>query len=93
MISDEALALAVERGVITAEQALALREMAAEAAPAPPPPLPPPPPPPETQRMAIEAQNEHVDDEALRFVTGFADIFVSIGLALFFSSSAYLISA
>jgi hypothetical protein len=91
MISDEALTLAVERGVITAEQALALREVAAEAAPAPPPP--PPPAPPETQRMAIEAQNEHVDDEALRFVTGFADIFVSIGLALFFSSSAYLISA
>ncbi len=93
MISDEALTLAVERGVITAEQALALREVAAEAAPAPPPPLPPPPSPPETQRIAIEAQNEHVDDEALRFVTGFADIFVSIGLALFFSSSAYLISA
>ena len=91
MISDEALTLAVERGVITAEQALALREVAAEAAPAPPPP--PPPALPETQRMAIEAQSEHVDDEALRFVTGFADIFVSIGLALFFSSSAYLISA
>ena len=34
---------------------------------------------------------EPVDEERLRFVTGFADIFVTIGLGLFLGSAAYLV--
>jgi len=33
------------------------------------------------------------DDEKLRFITGFADIFVTIGIGLFLSASAYFIQA
>jgi hypothetical protein len=84
MISDQALDLAVERGVITGEQAQALRGLAAEA-------VPPPPLPPLTKSAFGDATG--ADDEALRFVTGFADIFVSLGLALFFSSTSYLVSS
>src|ERR1700744_6036845 len=110
MISETALTQAIERGVISAAQADALRAPAAEARPAqevwtkeasakealppPPPPLPasvpmttakPPP-------LPLEASFNRQDDEALRFVTSFADIFVSLGIALFFSSAAYLLS-
>src|SRR5579863_5053370 len=84
MISGRALDLAVERGVITAEQAQALRGIAAEAAPPPPPPA---------AKSGLGDAGPGVHDEALRFVAGFADIFVSLGLALFFSSTAYLVSA
>lgn len=38
-----------------------------------------------------EPRPEPVDEERLRFVTGFADIFVTLGLALFFGSAAYLL--
>jgi hypothetical protein len=41
----------------------------------------------------LDRQSDLQDDEALRFVTSFADIFVSLGLALFFGSAAYFIAA
>ncbi len=102
MISDEALDLAVTQGVITADQAQALRSLAADLLP-PPPPFPPvappalPPPLPAAAKSAKsgigDIQAARPDDEALRFVTSFADIFVSLGLVLFFGASAYLLKA
>ena len=103
MISDEILALATQRGVVTPEQADALRGLAQEAASRvpPPPPMPPPipqMPPPLPARAAdqptpFDQPTDRQDDEALRFVTSFADIFVSLGLGLFFSSASYLLKA
>lgn len=116
MISEAALVQAVERGVISAEQAEALRGLAAQeqitgqvqapeqerlpeqpAVPPPPPPLPPPLPE-AAKRVAapfdapVDRQDaDRQDDEALRFVTSFADIFVSLGIALFFGSAAYFL--
>ncbi|MGB8278201.1 MAG: hypothetical protein WCF20_09785 [Methylovirgula sp.] len=86
MISDEVLDLAVDRGVITSAQAQALRGLAADHVPSPPAVRLPWPPAAQT-----DAQVNRQDDEVLRFVTGFADIFVSLGLVLFFGSSAYFI--
>ena len=87
MIAEEILELAVGEGVITADQAKALRNLAKEH-------LPPPPPPPPAVKADLKEDEPAVaqDDEAVRFITSFADIFVSLGLALFFSSSAYLIN-
>ncbi len=87
MISDSVLTLAVDRGLLTAPQAESLRALAREAevpaaAQDQPPPLP----------STIRDDAVEPDDERLRFVTGFADIFVTLGLALFFGSAAYLIS-
>lgn len=50
------------------------------------------------QLRAIEAalesaEREPSDDESLRFVTGFADIFVTIGLVLFLGALAFLMDA
>lgn len=75
MISDEILDLAVAQGTISAEQAAALRHLAA------------------ARNGATAKLDVGADDEALRFVTGFADIFVSLGLALFFASAAYFLNA
>jgi hypothetical protein len=78
MISDARLADAVNKGVITAAQAESLRALEAAAA-APPmsawPELPAPSP----------------DDENLRFLSGFSDIFVAIGLALFFGATGFFL--
>jgi hypothetical protein len=87
MISDSVLTLAVDRGLLTAAQVEGLRALALETVPAAaaqsqPPPLPP----------ALRDDAPEPDDEQLRFVTGFADIFVTLGLALFFGAAAYLIS-
>jgi hypothetical protein len=85
MISDSVLALAVDRGLLTAAQVEGLQALAHEAAPAAadkPPPLPP----------SLRYDAAEPDDERLRFITGFADIFVTLGLALFFGAAAYLIS-
>ncbi len=87
MIADEILELAVGKGVITSAQAEALRGLAKDHPPSPSPP----PWPPAAQSDSGDARVAAPDDEALRFVSSFADIFVSLGLALFFSSSAYLI--
>ena len=38
-----------------------------------------------------DGPNEPIDEERLRFVTGFADIFVTLGLGLFLGASAYLL--
>jgi hypothetical protein len=95
MIFDEVLDLAIARGVISADQGRALRDLAAEHRA---PDQPGSAPSADIDKSDIDkpdiAQlNIGADEEALRFVTGFADIFVSIGLALFFGSSAYFIRA
>ncbi|MGP8233318.1 MAG: hypothetical protein ACLQL2_11760 [Methylovirgula sp.] len=85
MISDQALDQAVARNILTAAQAEELRALARAEAPAYPPPLPPPPPLPASDSYAV-------DDEKLRFVAGFADIFVTMGLGFFFGAAYYLLS-
>lgn len=65
MISERTLALAIERGVLTLEQAGRLRG------------------------LETEAEREPRDDEKLRFITGFGDIFVAIGLTLFLGATGY----
>ncbi len=40
-----------------------------------------------------ESSPEPIDDESLRFVTGFADIFVTIGIVLFLGALLFLMSA
>ncbi|HLH12919.1 MAG TPA: hypothetical protein VKV77_13725 [Methylovirgula sp.] len=83
MITDQVLNLAVDRGLISAAQAEGLRGLAREnGAPDLPPPLP----------TAPRDEIGEPDAERLRFVTGFADIFVTMGLALFFGAAAYLLS-
>ena len=84
MIADEILELAVEKGVITAVQAESLRGLAKDQLSLPLPAA--------AQQDIGEVRLDAQDDEALRFVSGFADIFVSLGLVLFFGSSAYLIN-
>ena len=63
MISGNTLRAAVERNLITHDQAAELRRMGQAA-----------------------LVNEPRDDEKLRFISGFADIFVTIGLGLFLGS-------
>lgn len=75
--TEETLAIALERGLITPEQRAALGAIAAEAAGSLDAATFPPPP---------------QDDEKLRFITGFGDIFVTIGLGLFLSALAYFAS-
>lgn len=74
MITDAVLREAVGKGLVSAGQAEALRSLA-------------------RQNDAVSAQAtsaEPADDEKLRFVSGFGDIFVTIGLVLFLGSAAYL---
>ena len=66
------LALAVDRQIISGDQAERLKALASEAAP----PLP-------VHRSAP------TDDENIRLISGFGDIFVTIGLALFLGSIGY----
>ena len=80
MISDRALGIAVERAVITPDQVETLRGIEREMAPA----LEPVP--------ADAFPREQPDDEALRFVSGFADIFVTIGIALFIGALFYIVN-
>jgi hypothetical protein len=85
VISETALDQAVARNVLSATQAADLRAIAqAEAevqrADLPATPMPASMPPP----IPVAASDANVvDDEKLRFITGFADIFVTIGIALF----------
>jgi hypothetical protein len=72
MIDTALLALAVERQIISGDQAQRLKALASEAAP----PLP-------VHRSAP------TDDENIRLISGFGDIFVTIGLALFLGSIGY----
>lgn len=76
MISDAALAQGVRDGLITAAQADGLRALEARAAASAPPAWAAPPTP---------------DDESLRFVSGFGDVFVAIGLALFLGAAGFFV--
>lgn len=76
MIEATVLRRAVERGLITGDQALGLERLALEDTAAP---------------AAFGVAGEERDDERLRFITGFADIFVTIGLVLFLGTSWYLV--
>lgn len=79
MIDAELLRVAVQRGILDAEQAERLSALAVETAAragcAPSP--------------SEFARPEAYDDEKLRLVSGFGDIFVTIGLALFLGAAGY----
>ena len=77
-ISERALRLAVERSVITADQALLLRAVEKDLAPAP---------------VDQTSAQSRPDDEQLRFISGFADIFVTIGIVLFVGALAFIMDA
>jgi len=70
MISDDVLAQAAARGIVSSEQVSALRALA--------------------QDMKAASAPEPDDDEKLRLVSGFSDIFVTLGLALFTGALGYL---
>lgn len=71
MISDPVLRLAVERAIVSADQAAALSALA---------------------KVEAERNFEPTEDrEKLRFIAGFGDIFVVIGIALFLGASAYFL--
>ncbi|TDR89762.1 hypothetical protein [Enterovirga rhinocerotis] len=71
MISARVLDLAVEKGLVSDGQRLALLSLARE--------------------VEGPVQAPPVDEERLRFITGFADIFVTMGIALFLGAAMYLI--
>ena len=71
MISEETLLLAVDRAVLSPEQADTLRGI-------------------ERQRAAAEFEPAP-DREKLRFISGFGDIFVVIGIALFLGASGFFL--
>jgi hypothetical protein len=73
MISDAVLEQGVVRGIVTDQQASALRMLARE--------------------ISAPAASEPQDDEKLRFITGFSDIFVTIGIGLFASAVHYLVES
>jgi len=68
MIDDDALSRAVAGGIITADQAEKLKALTGQ---------------PPVAASAAPLPDVDPDDERQRFVTGFADIFVTIGIALF----------
>jgi hypothetical protein len=69
MIPEPVLRLAVERAIVSADQANALRALA---------------------RAEAAREFEPTEDrEKLRFISGFGDIFVVIGIALFMGASGY----
>jgi hypothetical protein len=74
LIEPALLALAVDRGIISDEQARGLQRLAAE-----------------TEAGVPARRNPPPDDENLRLVSGFGDIFVTIGLALFLGSLGYFV--
>lgn len=73
MISEQTLVAATERGLLTPDQAGQLRALEAELTP----------------EATPAAQALPDDDERLRFISGFGDIFVTIGLALFLGALSY----
>lgn len=79
MISDETLARAAEQGLISAAQAESLRAL--EAAAVRPPPM----------DAWSAAARPSPDDESLRFITGFSDVFVAIGLFLFLGAAGFFL--
>lgn len=77
MISARTLEQAVAEAVVTRAQVERLREIEATLAPA----------------AARADEREPQDEESLRFVTGFADIFVTVGLLLFMGALAFLMDS
>lgn len=75
--AEETFAIALARGVITPAQLDALLAITAE---------------PAATLEAAAATGVPEDDEKLRFITGFGDIFVTIGLAMFLGALAYFAS-
>lgn len=73
MISDRAIGLAIERALITSEQADGLRATERE--------------------IARDTAPEPADEEKLRFITGFGDIFVTIGIVLFLGALSVIMNA
>ena len=71
MISEPVLREAVSRGIVTAQQADGLRDLADDLA-----------------RREFEPEQ---DREKLRFISGFADIFVVIGISLFVGAAGYFL--
>ncbi len=71
MISEPVLRQAVERGIVTAQQADGLRQLAED--------------------MARREFEPETDREKLRFISGFADIFVVIGIGLFVGAAGYFL--
>lgn len=47
----------------------------------------------ELERVREQGGAEPVDDERLRFISGFGDVFVTLGLLLFLSASGYFLSS
>jgi hypothetical protein len=95
VISETALDLAVERAVLSAAQAEELRALAraeTEAARANLPPPPPMPPPLPVSAAPAAPDANAFDDESLRFITSFADIFVTLGIGLFCWAAADIAS-
>ena len=79
MISDATLDLAVERGILSPDQAAELRGLEALTA---------------DDMFTIEAVPDaplERDDEEVRLVGSFGDVFVTIGLALFLAPLAYVV--
>src|SRR3712207_871560 len=72
MITEDVLAQAIVRGIVTDRQASDLRALARE--------------------LASASAPEPQDDEKLRLVTGFSDIFVTLGLALFLGAAGYFVA-
>jgi len=71
MISDDVLTVAVDRGVLNADQVARLRVLA--------------------QELNSPAGTEPEDPEKLRFVSGFGDVFVTMGLLLLAYGAWYLV--
>ncbi len=77
-VSERALKLAVERDVLTLGQVERLQAIEAELSP---------------ETADVPSFRLGVDDEQLRLVSGFADIFVTIGIVLFVGALAFFMDA
>lgn len=79
MISDRALDVAVSREIVTADTVERLRALQAELAP--------------DNALPGETAEAPDDEESLRFITGFADIFVTVGIVLFLGALIVIMNA
>jgi hypothetical protein len=75
MISEATLARAVREGLITLEQVENLRALQAG----------------DTTPTSMDTPIPTPDDESLRFVSGFGDVFVALGLILFFGAAGFFL--
>ena len=79
MISDQTLAQAVDAGIISAAQAESLRALQGTVAAAP------------AMDSWSAPATPSPDEENLRFAGGFSDIFVSLGILLFFGAAGFFL--